>query len=205
MPGMGVVGTVRMEYIYTIRSSGIIWKLVDWCINMFVYMNRKISMALNMSYTDKQTITQIAGKELEELKDLENPPGLLVTSNPLRCLKDDSLDVYYIKERNVIQICKNWVKSERDLKAALAREKTWIISTNGQMSLTNDEEMKIIIKACKAEFDFYPYLDEVLRAEATKLCAKVHSKKKLTNKSKRNIDTWHFYTRQLVEDNWYVY
>ena len=165
-------------------------------------------MALNMSYTDKQTILQIADQELQELQELEGlggPPEVLVTSNPFKCLRDTSLDIAYHKDRNLLQVCKNWIQSERDLRSALAREKTWIRGSRPERGMSNDEEMRLVIQACKAEFSFYPHLDEALRAEGTKLCAKVHSKRKLTNRADRNVDTWHFYTRQLVEDNWYVY
>jgi hypothetical protein len=172
---------------------------------MFTYLNRKVAIVmenLKNGFLSKSTVENIANEEMKELKD----EGILVkvTWNPFKCFRDLAQEVQFDAETKKVWVCRNLIRRTSDLVAGLKREKAWIEGTRGK-ELSNDEEMKVLIKACKAEFEVYRELDSVCKEEAARLCAKVQSKLKLTNRLNRNVDTWHFYTRQLVDDNWYVY
>lgn len=170
---------------------------------MFIYLSRKLNMLLQSGYTDTNSMKKVVNNQFSNYP--EPVPEVLVTNNIFRCLKDNSLDVEFNDKQNKIFICKKLIRSEQSLKAAVEREKVWVQEKKRMKSSSDDEQARGVIQACKAEMNIFSQLDPVLREEAARICAKVHSKFKITNKLNRNVDTWHFYTRQLVEDNWYVY
>lgn len=168
---------------------------------MFVYATRKLKIMLQSGYSDANSMKIVANEQLQGLKG--EIPEVVVSNSFSRCLKDNSIDVEV--QDNRIFICKKLIKSEIGLRGAVEREKVWIEERRKMEGMGNDEEARGVIRACKAEMSLFWQLDPVVREEAARLCAKVHSKLKVTNKMNRNVDTWHFYTRQLVDDNWYVY
>jgi len=175
---------------------------------MFVYATRKLKMLLETGYADSETMKKVANEGLEGLEEEEKEKGVpevVVSSSFWRCLRDNSIDVQFEAKDNKVFVCKKLVKSEQGLRGAVEREKVWIRERRKLQGSGNDEEARGVIRACRAEMRVFGQLDPVLKEEAAKLCAKVHSKLKITNKLNRNPDTWHFYTRQLIEDNWYIY
>lgn len=170
---------------------------------MYIYLNRKFTMLMQSGYTDKASMKKVVSEQFAACS--EPVPEVKVTNNVFRCLKDNSIDVEFSDKENKIFVCKKLIKSEQSLKAAVEREKVWVQEKKKMEKPSDDEQARAVIKACKAEMSVFQQLDPVLREEATRICAKVHSKFKITNKLNRNVDTWHFYTRQLIDDNWYVY
>lgn len=73
------------------------------------------------------------------------------------------------------------------------------------MLKSNDEEARSLIKGCKIEMGYINGLDETTKEEAAKICSKLYSKSKFTNYDNRQLDAWHFYTRNVIEENWYAY
>lgn len=165
---------------------------------MYTYLTRKVQIALDFG-TSTRDLEKVSQQELQEIP---NKPTIFFTRNPFSCWTDTAEDVKYIEKKNSIRVCNNLIQSEIFFRASLAREIFWI----SQKKAENDDlKAQNVIKACKKEMDQIQYLDKTTRELATKTCAKIHSKRKIENKKNRNVDVWHFYTRQLVEDNWFIY
>lgn len=168
---------------------------------MFVYLTRKVKMLFITGYTDGNSVKK---RVMEDLKEFGDEADVLISWNPFRCYKDNAEDVEWEEGRNRVVVCTNLLPSEMHLKASLARERYWAKSRE-KGGYSDDEEAQNVIFACKKEMETFNCLDKSLRQQGTKVCAKIHSKLKIPNKKARNFDAWHFYTRKLVEDNFYVY
>lgn len=170
---------------------------------MYTYLTRKLQMLFQFPYTDNSTMKKIIDEELIPIKELKL--NVQLTRNPYFCLADSAEDINFDEQNNKIRVCTNLIPSEESLKGSLAREKHWILSIKQNPIATDDEATKYIIQSCKKEIQEFHNLDQTTSEEAAKLCSKIHTKLKLNNKNKFQVDIWHFYTRKLVDDNWYVY
>lgn len=159
-------------------------------------------MMFQFPYTSKETISQTIQTEIS---DLNPTPKVYFSKNPLHCLSDTAQDLEYAQENTIITVCPNLISSETSLKASIAREKYWISTRSRNIVYTDDQEAIHIITACKQEMGHFKSLDPITKEQGAKLCAKIHSKLKIPNKKNRKIDAWHFYTRNLIEENWYSY
>ncbi|CAG9311746.1 unnamed protein product [Blepharisma stoltei] len=169
---------------------------------MFTYINRKVKQAAQFPYTSTQNMQKIADEVLEGLSE---KPKVYFTRNLVFCYKDNSVNVLYEKHTDQIRVCRNLIKSEEDLRGSLEREVKWREDFRSGLHKSNDAEARSLISACKAEMRNIKDLDETTREEGAKLCSKLYAKVKISNKEGRRVDSWHFYTRSLIEDNWYSY
>ena len=170
---------------------------------MFIYLTRKLKMLMNFGYTNTDSMREVVNSELTELE--EPIPSVKFTKNPFKCLKDTSEDITYEQSKNKVIICPQLIPSEISLKASLKREKFWIKTRRSKKTFNDDQEAQNVIKACKQELSAFNKLDQATQQQGTKICAKIHAKLKIPNRSNRQLDSWHFYTRKLVDDNFYVY
>lgn len=164
---------------------------------MFEYFNRKFKSISFITKVPSRTINSIIEEESEST-DIR----IFTTRNPFFCYKDSSLNAEYLPNTHTIQVCTNLLKSPEDLRGILRREIAWSNSHNSVLS--DDESARLLISSCKAETGAIPSLDPATRELATELCAKFYIKHKLQN-SGRHMDSWHFYTRFLIDSNWYCY
>mmetsp|Transcript_18154 Transcript_18154/g.32517 ORF Transcript_18154/g.32517 Transcript_18154/m.32517 type:complete len:168 (-) Transcript_18154:176-679(-) len=140
---------------------------------------------------------------VEELSEIESPPKVYFTYNPAFCWRDSSASVEYEPLSDKIRVCKQLVKSSEDFRGALRRELYWR-ETSSKYEATADY-VKGVILSCKAEVNAVANLDSTTAKIGTKLCSLLQAKRKVPNAKQCQMDEWHFYTRQLVEDYFYVY
>lgn len=177
-------------------------RIIIFTGKMFNYLTRKIQLAFQRCYTDKATVQEIIDQELQCLG--ETRPVVRFTRNPMICLTDTAEDIKYEEEKHTIRVCQNLISSEELLRSSVAREIYWMSTRNKNKEYTDDQEARNVIAACKKEIDRVRDLDEITREMATKTCAKVQAKRKIKNVKRKKIDSWHFYTRELIENNWYI-
>ena len=128
-------------------------------------------------------------------------PTIQLTRSWLHCRRATSLNAEYLPGAHSVRVCLNLLHSAQDLGGALARELSWMTATCKGIPTSDAEVAKAVISACRAEMTRVSNLDLPSREEGTRVCAQIYLKRKLPNSQQRQVDAWHFYTRQLVQDN----
>lgn len=129
------------------------------------------------------------------------PPSIQFSRNWLYCRRAASLNAEYLPGVHSVRVCLNLIQSEEDLAGALARELSWMTATCKGLPASDAAVARAVVFSCKAEIARVADLDAPSRDEGVRVCAQIYLKRKLPNASKRQIDTWHFYTRQLIQEN----
>jgi hypothetical protein len=129
------------------------------------------------------------------------PPSIQLTRNWLYCRRAASLNAEYLPGIHSVRVCLNLIQSEEDLAGVLARELSWMTATCKGIPASDSAVARAVLSSCQAEIARVSDLDSPSRHEAVRTCAQYYLKRKLPNTAKRQIDAWHFYTRQLVQEN----
>mmetsp|Transcript_6983 Transcript_6983/g.10287 ORF Transcript_6983/g.10287 Transcript_6983/m.10287 type:complete len:168 (-) Transcript_6983:1026-1529(-) len=163
---------------------------------MFDYINRKFK---GLFWGPRIRFKEISQGVLEQV---ENPPEVHLTRNPFKCFSDNAMNVEYNPFSHKVRVCKNLVKSEEDFSGSLLREVVWMEDYRNHLHTNNFQELKSLVKACKAELNQVQGLDPISVEEGSRICTKLYAKQKLSNSDQRQLDAWHFYTRNLIDKNW---
>jgi hypothetical protein len=139
----------------------------------------------------------------DELADVQSPPKVYYTYNPAFCYLDASLSVEYEPLSDRLRVCKQLIKSEEDFRGALRRELTWKDKSHSASS--QSDYMKGVVLSCKAELSAVKDLDVTTARVGAKICSLLHARRKVPNVKGMQVDEWHFYTKQLTEDYFYIY
>lgn len=175
---------------------------------MYSYIHNKVKAIFQPAYaptpdpvkTIQDTITSY---HLEGYSLI--PPRIKLTRNPFICYRYDTLNAEYLSESNTLRVCRNKIMSPEDLEGVIRRELAWMVDEKYGKHDTVENQARSVIRACKQEMKDVQDLDEVTQEEAARVCAYYYSKHKVRNIEHRNIDAWHFFTRNLIDKNWDAY
>lgn len=166
---------------------------------MFAFFTRKLQLIFTLP--PSLDWEEVSASELQNLKGQH--PKVYYTLNPAFCWADSATSVEYEQLSDQVRVCKQLVKSEEDFRGALRRELVWREQSH---DFTSPSDYAIgVITSCKAELSAVANLDPVTAKLGTKICSLQQARRKVPNSKKCQVDEWHFYTKQLIEDNFYVY
>lgn len=162
---------------------------------------RLLRPGASISDPDRIVATELQQHESSFVSAGIQAPSIQLTRNWLYCRRAASLNAEYLPGVHTVRVCLNLIQSEEDLAGALARELTWMTATCKGIPASDAAVARAVLSSCKAEISRVADLDTPSQYEGVRICAQLYLKRKLPNTSKRQIDAWHFYTRQLIQEN----